>query len=164
MPRRVMIRSRQLNTDVAQLEELTKSIYRDILKQHLEELEDCADYIQELAVAVVPLDTGKLQASINVRVSKSNRYPGIIAHASAKDHGFDYALIQEENEDFAHTELRKLTEHGKPVEVDSDRIAHYLGGPFASVLDDLFKKYGVDIELPDNLQHAKEYYESGGDT
>lgn len=159
MARRVIIRSRQLNTDVAQLEELVKSQYKAILKEHREDLEACADWIEETAYELVPLDTGKLQNSISVRVSRSNRYPGLIAHASAKEAGFDYALIQEENEDYEHTETKVLTKRGRPVKVDSGRIAHYLGGPFAASIKDLFEDLGIELELPEELEHALEYYE-----
>ena len=125
MPRRVVIRSRDLSTAVAQLEQMVAADYKQIWKEHLDDLEALADWIVEDARALVPVDTGKLKSSIQARVSKSNRYPGIMVSASAKakyNRGFDYALIQEENEKFSH-------EIGQ---------AHYLSEPFYKLLDDFY--------------------------
>lgn len=146
MARRVIIRSRDLNTDVAQLEEMIKADYKEIWKQHQEDLQAMADRIVSDAQAVVPLDTGKLQQSIKARVSKSNRYPGLIVQASAKKKGFDYALIQEENEMFSH---------------DVGRTAHYLGGTFARVLDLwYYQRTKKNLNLPPHLQEAVEFVEN----
>lgn len=143
MARRVIIRSRSLNTDVARLEEMIKADYKEIYKEHIEDLEAMCEDIYQEAISLVPIEYGTLRDSIVVRVSKSYRYPGIIAHASAKDHGYDYALIQEENEEFSH---------------EDDRQAHYLGGPFARALQALYEDLtGEEIELPPELQHAAEY-------
>ena len=134
MARRVVIRSRQLNTAVAQLEEMVKADYKEFWKEHLDELHAMAEYIAADAQALAPVDTGKLQASINARVSKSPRYPGLIVSASAKKKGFDYALIQEENEQFEH-------EVGQ---------AHYLSEPFYSILDAFyFKHTGKHLQKPE---------------
>lgn len=150
--RRVIIRSRSLGTDVAKIEELLAADYQDIWKNHLEDLEDLAEDIENNAKMLVPLDTGALRDSITVRVSKSPKYPGIIAHASAIMDGFDYALIQEENEDYRHLG-------------DDDRMAHYLGGSFALFLSDYYKSItGEELALPEELEHAKDYIlTNGGD-
>lgn len=136
MPRRVLIRSRQLNTAVAQIEEMVAADYREIWKQHVEDLEAIADWIVEDARALVPVDTGKLKQSIKARVSKSNRYPGLIVSASAKakyKKSFDYALIQEENEHFSH-------EVGQ---------AHYLSEPFYNLVDQFYFEYtGKHLSIP----------------
>ena len=135
MARRVIIRSRNLNTAVAQLEEMVKADYREIWKEHIDDLEAIAVWIVEDARALVPLDTGKLMESIRARVSKSPRYPGLIVQASAKDKGFDYALIQEENEYFSHEDLRQ---------------AHYLSEPFYNLLDDFyFEHTGKHLQKPE---------------
>ena len=135
MARRVIIRSRELNTAVAQLEEMVARDYKEIWKEHIDDLEFMAEIIVEDAQELVPLDTGKLQRSIQARVSKSPRYPGLIVSASAKDHGYDYALIQEENEDFSH---------------DEGRQAHYLSEPFYNILNQFYEQYtGQSIEYPD---------------
>ena len=80
-----------------------------------EELEKTAEKIYDEAVAQVPYKTGKLENSIYVRVSKSKSKPGLVAGASAKEHGYDYAGIQHENEDYIHPIKGK---------------AHYISDPF----------------------------------
>ena len=135
MPRRVIIRSRQLDTVVAQLEVMIAAQWKEIFKQHIDDLEAAAEWITADAQELVPLLTGKLQNSINVRVSKSNRYPGLIATASAKSKkGFDYALIQEENEEFSHEGVRQ---------------AHYLSEPFYNIIDEFFFEWtGKHLQRP----------------
>lgn len=135
MARRVVIRSRQLHTAVAQLEEMVRADYKEIWKEHIDDLEAIAEWIVDDAQALVPLDTGKLQSSIQARVSKSPRYPGLIVQASAKKKGFDYALIQEENEFFSH---------------DVGRQAHYLSEPFYKLVDDFYyERTGKHLEVPE---------------
>ena len=124
-----------MNTAVAQLEEMVKADYKTIWKEHIEDLEAIADWIVDDAKALVPLDTGKLMESIKARVSKSPRYPGLIVSASAKHKGYDYALIQEENEEFSH---------------DVGRQAHYLSEPFFNLLDEFFFEItGKHLEMPE---------------
>ena len=134
MAKRVVIRSRQLGTAVAQLEEMVKADYKEIWKDHVEDLEAIADWIVDDAKALVPVDTGKLRESIQARVSKSPRYPVLIFSASAKKRGFDYALIQEENEEFSHVEGQ----------------AHYLSEPFYKLLDEFYYELtGRHLEVPE---------------
>lgn len=80
-----------------------------------EELEKTAEKIYDEAVAQVPYKTGKLENSIYVRVSKSKSKPGLVAGASAREHGYNYAAIQHENEDYIHPIKGK---------------AHYISDPF----------------------------------
>lgn len=136
MPRKVVIRRQNLNTAIAQLEAQVRAEYKDIYKEHIEDLEVAADWIQEDAKAIVPVDKGNLRESIFARVSKSARYPGLIVSASAKSkHGFDYALIQEENENFSHEEPGQ---------------AHYLSQPFYQVLDEFYYEWtGKHLEVPE---------------
>lgn len=136
MARKVVIRRENLNTAISQLEAQVRADYKEIWKKHLEELEMAAEWIQNDAQAITPFLTGKLQDSISVRVSRSNRYPGIIASASAKSPGgFDYALIQEENEEFSHEDPGQ---------------AHYLSQPFYQILDDFFYEWtGRHLEVPE---------------
>lgn len=136
MPRKVVIRRQNLNTAIVQLEAQVRADYRAIWKEHLEELEMAAEWIENDAKAISPVDKGKLRDSISVRVSESARYPGIIASASAKSkHGFDYALIQEENENFSHVEPGQ---------------AHYLSQPFYQILDDFYYEWtGKHLEVPE---------------
>ena len=163
MARRVIIRSRQLGTDVAKLEEMIKADWKELWKNHQEELESICDEVLLESQELVPIDSGALRNSIVVRRSHSNRYPGIIAHASAKaSKGFDYALIQEENEDYTHGE--KMVDETTGLEYEEeDRMAHYLGGPFAREISYWYEELtGEPLELPDELQHAIDYIEERG--
>lgn len=102
---------------------------KDYHKRTSQELEDAADYIYSKAISLVPVDTGELQDSIQVDISLSPRYPGIIAIATAKNiyTGYDYALIQEVNEDYNHP-------HGGQ--------AHYLEQPFREAVEKFYKEMG----------------------
>ena len=73
--------------------------------------------------------SGQLQDSIQVEVSRSPRYPGILATAEAHNvrTGYDYALIQEVNEEYQHSEGRQ---------------AHYLEEPFRKAVDEFYKRMG----------------------
>lgn len=69
----------------------------------VDELEKTAQAIKAKAVAQAPYQTGKLEKSIYVVVSKDKKRPGLRAGASAKSSsGYDYAGIQHENTDFNH--------------------------------------------------------------
>ena len=153
--RKVIIRGKGgLETDVSELEKMVREDYENIWREHQEDLEDLADDIQNNAELLVPLDTGALMNSIEVRVSRSRRYPGLIAHASTTNAGYDYALIQEETEPF----------DGGKYEHDDGRLAHYLGGSFASFLAQYYEDVtGEELVMSDELQHAKDYIESGGE-
>lgn len=116
--------------------------FEDIWKKHQSDLESMAIDIQEEASTLAPVKTGKLSRSVDVRVSQSNRYPGIIAEAKAVDKRFDYSVVQETNETFSHEE----------------GSAHYLGGPFARALQYWYQEAtGRDIVLPPELEHAADY-------
>ena len=80
-----------------------------------DELERTAERIYSGAVAQVPYSTGKLESSIYVKVSRSKTKPDLIAGASAREHGYDYAGIQHENENYEHPIKGK---------------AHYISDPF----------------------------------
>lgn len=153
--RRVLIRGKGgVETDVSNLEKMVREDYKDIWKEHIEDLEDLASDIQNNAEMLVPLDTGALMNSIEVRVSRSRRYPGIIAHVSATNAGYDYALIQEETEPF----------DGGKYAHDDERLAHYLGGSFASFLAQYYEDItGEELVMSSELEHAKDYIESGGE-
>lgn len=135
MAKKVVIRRQNLGTAIAQLEAQVRAEYKQIWKDHIEDLEAAAEWIEADAREIVPLLTGKLRDSISVRVSKSPRYPGLIASASAKSkRGFDYALIQEENEEFSHEDVRQ---------------AHYLSQPFFAILDDFYFEWtGKHLTIP----------------
>lgn len=152
--RRVLIRGKGgIETDVASLEKMVREDYQSIWREHQEDLEDLADDIQNNAKMLVPYDKGALEESIEVRVSRSRRYPGIIAHASATNAGYDYALIQEETE-----------KYGDKYEHADGRLAHYLGGSFASFLAQYYEDItGEELVMSEELEHAKDYIESGGE-
>lgn len=67
-----------------------------------EELEKTAQAIKVQAIALTPYKTGKLEKSVYVRVSRSKSRPGIVAGASARADGKNYAGIQHENTFFRH--------------------------------------------------------------
>lgn len=92
-------------------------------------LQRSADYIQGTAESYVPVQTGRLRDSIMVNVSYSPRYPGIIATAEAHNPrtGYDYALIQEVNEDYQHP---------------NGGQAHYLEQAFREGVEYFYKEMG----------------------
>ena len=81
------------------ISEELRSFLKENRNLQLKEMEWIANNIYLDAIDLVPLDTGRLQDSINVDISKSPRYPGIIAYASARNpkDNFDYAFEQETN-------------------------------------------------------------------
>jgi hypothetical protein len=110
-----------------------KEDLRQTLKEHhtlaTKELVRAAAYIQGEAEALVPVKTGQLRDSIDVTVSRSPRYPGIIATATAINYrtGYDYALIQEVNESYEHP---------------NGGQAHYLEQPFIVAVEDFYERMG----------------------
>ena len=112
-----------------EIKEDLRGVLRDHHTQAKEELSITRDEIEAGATSLVPIASGLLQSSIQVTVSKSSRYPGIIATASAKNFrtGYDYAFIQEVNEAYKH---------------DDGRQAHYLEQPFREAVDKFFERMG----------------------
>ena len=91
------------------------------------------------------MDTGKLRESIHVWVSGSNRWQYLIAQATAKNihrTGFDYALIQEENESYEHTVGQ----------------AHYLAQPFIEEVQSYFESIGGNDKLWIDGDWAEDIY------
>ena len=153
MARRVVIRSRSLNTAVAQCEEMVKAQYNEIYKFHRDRLEEAAEQIEADAHYLVPKDTGALDSSIFAYVTNSKRYPGIIASAHALSQykpgpggykAYDYALIQEENEEYSHD--------------SPEESAHYLGGPFVIAVASLYRELtGKKLTVSSKLVRAYKY-------
>ena len=85
-----------------------------------DELEHTAERIYSEAIAQTPYNTGKLESSVYVKVSRSKTKPGLVAGASAREHGYNYAVIQHENEDYEHPIKGK---------------AHYISDPFEKEVD-----------------------------
>lgn len=122
-----------------------KNDLRQMLREHhtlaLRELASVADKIYVEAYAKVPVsietyaskraghESGQLQDSIQVDVSRSPRYPGIIATAEAHNErtGYDYALIQEVNEEYNHP---------------NGGQAHYLEEPFRDAVTEFYVRMG----------------------
>lgn len=110
-----------------------KNDLRRMLREHrtlaLNELEGIASEIYAEAFAKVPVASGELQDSISVTVSRSPRYPGIIVTAEAHNPrtNYDYAFIQEVNEEYQHP---------------NGGQAHYLEEPFRNAVDEFYKRMG----------------------
>ena len=102
-----MRRDRLMINKVVGIRQIREEL-RNVLKQErtlaLEVLEDVADEVYAEAQALVPYYTWNLQSSIQVDVSHSPRYPGLLISASAINTrtGFDYAIMQEVREDYKH--------------------------------------------------------------
>lgn len=110
-----------------------KEDLRQMLREHktlaIVQLEEVANDIYAGAHSKVPVASGELQDSIQVRISRSPRYPGIIATAEAHNPrtGYDYAFIQEVNEDYQHP---------------NGGQAHYLEEPFREAVEEFYKRMG----------------------
>lgn len=143
----------KVNTAVRQIEDMLFKQYKTIWKNHLLELEEVAEQIEADAHYLVPKDTGRLDDSIRVYVTKSRRYPGIIASAHGTSNykpgrggykSYDYALAQEVREDY---------EHDSPEE-----SAHYLAGPFVLNVSHLYRMLtGKKLVVSRELAHAALY-------
>lgn len=114
-------------TGLKEIKEDLRATLREQRTLALKQLEVAADELYTESRDIVPVDTGRLRDSIIVDVSRSPRYPGIIATAEAHNPrtGYDYALIQEVNEAYRH---------------DPGQQAHYLEQPFRKVVEKFFKE------------------------
>ena len=148
-------------TAIKTTERMIREQFNTIWKNHIQELEEVAEYIEEDAHMLVPKDTGKLDDSILVYVTKSKRYPGIIAHAYANSggksgpngyKGFDYALIQEITEEEPTPETKMSYSH------DNGESAHYLGGPFVIHIAQLYRELtGEKLKVSPLMLRAANY-------
>ena len=89
-----------------------------------EELQKSRRTIYARALALTPYETGKLERSVYVIVSRDKRRPGLRAGASARSkQGYNYAGIQHENEAFNHP--IKGTDHyiSRPFEEEVRALA-----------------------------------------
>lgn len=95
-------------------------------------LEEEAQILKAEIIAEVPHDTGLLERSVRVSVSKDKKRPGLNASASARaTTGYDYAGIQHENREYRHTK-------GKD---------HYISDPFNRAVDRIEKKLREELTL-----------------
>lgn len=99
----------------------------------LEELEKTAQAIKVKAIDQTPYKTGKLEQSVYVRVSRDKRRPGLVAGASAKSSGYDYAGIQHENTQYRHPIKGK---------------AHYISDPFNQEVRNLKRRLRRKLKVP----------------
>lgn len=95
-------------------------------------LEEEARQIYAESVAEAPYETGKLERSIYVRVSRDKRRPGIVAGASAKSNGYNYAGIQHENSSYRHPVKGKY---------------HYISDPFNRGVQRIERKLEAKIRI-----------------
>ncbi len=129
-----MRRDRLIINQAIGLQEVKEDLRRMLKENHtlqIRLLERASDYIYSEAVDLVPVRTGRLQDSIEVTVSKSPRYPGIIATATAlnPETMFDYAYEQETNESYKHR---------------NGGQAHFLEQPFRKYVKKIYRKLGWD--------------------
>ena len=99
----------------------------------LEELDKTAQAIKVKAIDQTPYKTGKLEQSVYVRVSRDKRRPGLVAGASAKSSGYDYAGIQHENTQYHHPIKGK---------------AHYISDPFNQEVTNLKRRLRRKLKVP----------------
>lgn len=127
-----MRRDRLKINNVIGLREI-KADLRAMLREHhtlaAAELEKAADQIYQEAFSLVPVDTGELQDSIQVDVSRNPRYPGILVTAEAHNPrtGYDYAYIQEVNDFYEHP---------------NGGQAHFLEEPYRKAVNEFFERMG----------------------
>lgn len=120
----------------------TKSVQRarknltDFLKKldsvPVEEIAKSAQTIKAEAIAQTPYESGKLEKSVYVRVSRDKKRPGIVAGASARAGGFNYAGIQHEETSYEHPIKGK---------------AHYISDPFNDEVKKLKKRIRKGLTL-----------------
>ena len=101
----------------------------------VQELEKSAQTIKAEAIAQTPYKTGKLEKSVYVRVSRDKLQPGLVAGASAKDNGYDYAGIQHEATHFDHPIKGK---------------AHYISDPFNEEVRKLKRRLRRKLKVKKN--------------
>ena len=99
----------------------------------VKELEKSAQKIKAEAIAQTPYETGKLEDSVYVLVSRDKRKPGLVAGASAKDNGYDYSGIQHEETSYDHPIKGK---------------AHYISDPFKKEVATLKRRLKRRLKMP----------------
>lgn len=98
-------------------------------------LQEEAQTLKAEIIAEVPYETGKLESSVRVSVSKDRKRPGLNASASARSPGgYDYAGIQHEREDFQHPIKGK---------------AHFISAPFKRATQRIEKRMREELRMDD---------------
>lgn len=95
-------------------------------------LEDEAAVLKAEIIAEIPYDTGRLERSVRVSVSKDKKRPGLNASASAHDPrtGYNYSGIQHENPNYRHTK-------GKD---------HFISDPFRRATKRIIQRITEELE------------------
>ena len=116
-------------TGLREIKEDLRQMLRDHHTLETKALTKAANYIQGMSESLVPVKSGALRNSIEVTVSYSPRYPGIVATATAQNPktGYDYAWIQEVEEYYKHP---------------NGGQAHYLEQPFREAVAYFYKEMG----------------------
>ncbi|MCM1233020.1 MAG: HK97 gp10 family phage protein [Ruminococcus flavefaciens] len=98
-------------------------------------LQDEAQKLKAEIIAETPYETGKLESSVRVTVSRDKRRPGLNASALARSTSrYNYAGIQHEREDFAHPVKGK---------------AHFISDPFKRATERIEKRMREELTLDD---------------
>lgn len=98
-------------------------------------LQEEAQTLKAEIIAEVPYETGKLESSVRVSVSKDKKRPGLNASASARSPGgYNYAGIQHEREDFQHPIKGK---------------AHFISDPFKRATQRIEKRMREELRMDD---------------
>lgn len=98
-------------------------------------LQEEAQTLKAEIIAETPYETGKLERSVRVVVSKDKRRPGINASASAFNAatGYNYAGIQHEHRGYRHPK-------GK---------AHFISDPFKRTIERIEERFAEEV-VPDD--------------
>lgn len=98
-------------------------------------LQEEAQTLKAEIIAEVPYETGKLESSVRVSVSKDKKRPGLNASASARSPGgYNYAGIQHERENFQHPIKGK---------------AHFISDPFKRATQRIEKRMREELRMDD---------------
>lgn len=98
-------------------------------------LQEEAQTLYSEIIAEVPYDTGALEKSVKVSVSRDKKRPGLNASASARSKkGYNYAGIQHE----------EVFEHSKSGAKD-----HYISDPFKRAIERITEKMRKRLTLED---------------
>lgn len=124
-------------TSTQSVQDAKKSLQRFLRKLETvptQILEKEAQQLKAEIISEVPYDTGKLERSVRVSVSKDKRRPGLNASASAKSStGYDYAGIQHEHTGYHH-------DQGKD---------HYISDPFNRAVKRIEQRFREEL-TPDD--------------
>lgn len=86
------------------------------------EVDKLAENIYISALKIVPYDEGRLSAGIYSRRSRSKRKRGIVVGAKAMHKGYNYAVIQHENEEYFHDYPREAKFIEKPFDDELEKF------------------------------------------